>query len=277
MLNYFADTPLALCLGTASAWAFDHQHTAWDRLLGQHVVWTDGGTAAQVHYAGFQADHAQLTAYLDALSAVTHEEFANWTKAQQLAFLINAYNAFTIELILTRYPRLDSIKDLGSLFGSPWKKRFFTLLGQERSLDEIEHGLIRAKGVYDEPRIHVALVCASIGCPALRNEAFVAVRLDAQLEDSLIRFLSDKSRNRYDPASNTLKVSEIFDWYEEDFSRGPRGVDSLNGFFAAYAHLLADTPEQQHRIRAGQVTIVYLPYDWDLNDVVSSRQRNRAN
>lgn len=251
-------------LNSAAA-AFDHQHSAWDKLLKQHVIWTDNGTASQVKYTGFQQDAQALQAYLTTLSNVEQAEFDRWSKAQQLAFLINAYNAFTIQLILTQYP-VKSIKDLGSLVQSPWKKRFFTLLGQERHLDDIEHGMIRKKGVYAEPRIHVALVCASIGCPALRSEAFTAQRLEAQLEDSLRRFLADKSRNRYNPDTGSLEVSKIFDWYKEDFTSGYRGFDSLAGVFAKYAELLADTPEGQQRIRAGNPRITYLDYDWKLND-----------
>ncbi|MGD8911013.1 MAG: DUF547 domain-containing protein, partial [Chromatiales bacterium] len=94
----------------------------------------------------------------------------------------NPYNAFTIELILTKYPGIESIKELGGLFRSPWKRRFFTLLGERRHLDNLEQDMIRAFGVFDEPRIHFALNCASIGCPMLRNEAYVAERLDLQLE-----------------------------------------------------------------------------------------------
>jgi len=195
----------------------------------------------------------------------TVAEFERWNKDQQLAFLINAYNAFTIDLILTEYPQVESIKDLGSFLQSPWKKRFFTLLGQERHLDELEHEMIRAKGVYDEPRIHVAVVCASIGCPALRDEAYVADRLDAQLEDSFKRFLSDRSRNRYNPQAGKLEVSKIFSWYKEDFDDGR--FSSLNDMFARYANLLADAPANRQHIQQGNVPIDYLDYDWALNDV----------
>jgi hypothetical protein len=100
-------------------------------------------------------------------------------------------------LILTKYPELESIKDLGSVFSSPWKKKFFSLLGQERSLDDIEHGMIRAPGAFDDPRIHAGVVCASIGCPMLRPEAFTPEKLDAQLDDGMKRFLADGTRNRH--------------------------------------------------------------------------------
>lgn len=261
---------LALCTVLAlpaRAVAFDQSHSAWTRLLAAHVVWIDHGHASRVDYAGFLKDRAALQAYLHTLSAVTRGDFDTWSRRQRLAFLINAYNAFTIDLVLTRYPDLASIKDLGSFFTSPWEKTFFTLLGTRRSLDDIEQGMIRAKGAYDEPRIHFALVCASIGCPALRNEAYVAPRLNRQLEDSLRRFLSDHSRNRYDSRSGTLEVSKIFDWYAKDFSQGYDGFTSVKSVFAKYANLLTDDPRAQARIRAGEVPVRFLDYDWRLNDL----------
>jgi len=249
----------------SSSLAFDQSHAGWDALLKRHVHWDAKGVASRVDYATIKQDPIELEGYLKQLTSVSEQEYAGWNKQQQLSFLINAYNAFTIELILTRYPDLTSIKDLGSLFSSPWKKRFFTLLGKKRSLDDLEQGLIRQPGVFDEPRIHVALVCASIGCPALRNEAFVAERLDVQLEDSLRRFLSDRSRNRYNPASDQLEVSKIFDWYGGDFV-GFRGHHSVVSLLGDYAELLTDDKKAQLRIKAGDRSLDFLDYDWRLND-----------
>ena len=256
---------LTLILVAQTAFAFDHGHAAWDALLKQQVGLITNGNASQVDYAGFKADRAALKPYLDALSAVSEADYRRWSSPQQLAFLINAYNAYTVELILIRYPDLKSIKDLGSVFQSPWKKPFFTLLGKERSLDDVEHGLIRAPGVFNEPRIHVAVNCASIGCPMLRDEAFTADKLDAQLEDSMRRFLADRSRNRFDAASNTLSVSKIFDWYKGDFEQGYQGFTSLDATFARYADALGDTPQARDAIRNGGLNIRYLDYDWALN------------
>ena len=142
-----------------------------------------GGNASQFQYKGLLLDRPALKAYLDGLSAVPRPEFEAWSRPRRLAFLINAYNAYTVELILTRYPDLKSIKDLGSLVQNPWKKKFFQLLGQPTSLDGIEQDMLRQRGVYDDPRIHFAVNCASIGCPMLREEAYVPERLDAQLAE----------------------------------------------------------------------------------------------
>ena len=153
----------ALLLG-GPAWAqFDHGHAGWDALLKKHVRWLPDQKQSRVDYDGFKADRAALKKVLDAMSAVPPAEFERWPREQQMAFLVNAYNAFTVELILTRWPDLKSIKDLGTLLQSPWKKKFFTLLGEERTLDWIEHEQLRPR--YREPRLHAALNCASIGCP----------------------------------------------------------------------------------------------------------------
>lgn len=247
------------------AWAgFDH--SVWDGLLKRHVVPENDGKASAVRYAGMAQERDRLRGYLDSLSRVTRTEFDAWPKSEQLAFLIDAYNAFTVELILTEYPNIESIKDLGSLFRSPWKREFFTLFGGERNLDYIEHDLIRAEGAYENPRIHFAIVCASIGCPALRNEAYVGDRLDAQLQDNARKFLSDRTRNRFDLESGTLEVSKIFDWFAKDFSRGWKGYRSVAQFLADYAEQLADNPADQRMIAEQKVPIRFLDYDWRLND-----------
>jgi hypothetical protein len=257
---------LVLLLSSLSALALDHSHQAWEELLKRHVRYIEGGNASQVSYAGFMRDRPQLKAVLDAYQGVTRAEFDGWSKPQQQAFLINAYNAFTVEKILRRYPDIKSIRDYGTVFGNPWKDKFFTLFGQPAYLDMIEHEMLRKDGLYDEPRVHVAVVCASIGCPMLRNEAFVADRLEAQLEDAMRRFMSDRKRNRYDASTGKLHVSRIFDWYGKDFERGHKGFTSLKATFARYADLLANTPEDRAVVREQRADIAFLDYDWGLND-----------
>lgn len=265
---------LALTTGGAAAQGFDHTHAAWTALLKKHVVLVDGGKASQVRYAGFQQDRAALKRYLASLSKVPRQEFDGWSKARQIAFLVNAYNAHAVEKILTRYPGIRSIWDFGKVFGNPFKDRFFMLLGREGSLDWIEHETLRKPGAYDEPRVHYAVNCASVGCPMLREEAYVAERLEAQLEEQATRFLSDRSRNRYDPASGSLEVSRIFDWFKEDWTSGYRGFDdkgppvqTRERYFARYAELLADRPEHRKAIEDGKAPLTFLDYDWRLNDV----------
>lgn len=261
-MNQFLLAVLLLLLPSFSFAAFDHSHAQWDALTKKHVVWLAGGHASQVDYSGFKAEHQALKSYLDGLSAVIQPEYDGWKKTEKLAFLINAYNAYTVELILTGYPKVKSIKELGSIITSPWKKRFFSLLGKPRNLDDIEHGMIRAPGAFDEPRIHMAANCASIGCPALRSEAYVAGKLDAQLEDSVVRFLSDRSRNRFNPQNGRLEVSKIFDWYGKDFAARSGSVEA---WLAQYADKLADEPKHQQAIRDRKAKLDFLDYDWALN------------
>jgi len=250
--------------GTAMAEPFDH--SVWDKLLHEHVVMINAGKASQADYTGFLKDRQTLQRYLEQLSAVSAKTFESWSKPEQLAFLINAYNAFTIELILTRYPKLDSIKDLGSLFRSPWKQAFIPLLGRKLSLDDIEHGMIRNPGDYNEPRIHFAVNCASIGCPALLNEAYTSKKLEQQLETVTRAFLEDRTRNRYNPATNRLEVSKIFDWYTEDFERGWGGWHALSHFLVHYADSLTDNEQDRRSVATGNFRVNYLDYDWKLND-----------
>ncbi len=250
---------------------FDHSHAAWTALLRKHVKLVRGGQAAQVAYAGFAADRVALKACLDSLSAVTPAAFAAWSRAERQAFLINAYNAFTVELILTKHPDLKSIKDLGPLLGSPWKPKWIPLLGGKVSLDDIEHAMLRKRGEYDDPRVHFAVNCASIGCPALREQAFVAARLDAQMDEQTLRFMSDRTRNRFNAQRGRLELSKIFDWYGEDFRLGHRGIASLPAFAARYADQLADAPAERERIRSGRVDVAFTDYDWALNDIRDAR------
>ncbi len=274
-LLYRAVLALALAFAPLAASAqFDHSHAAWDALVKKHVKPIDGARSSQADYAAFAKDREALKAYLAQVSKVGEAEFGRWPKAERMAFLINAYNAWTVELILTKYPDLKSIRDLGNLlFNSPWKKKFFTLFGRESWLDQIEHEMLRKPGAYDEPRVHFAVNCASIGCPMLREEAFVAPRLDAQLEEQARRFLSDRSRNRFDPASGKLLVSEIFKWFKEDWTSGYAGIGnagpviSRERYFARYAELLADTPADRKLVAEGRAPIDHLDYDWSLNDL----------
>ena len=134
------------------------------------------------------------------------------------------------------------------------------------SLDGIEHDMLRARGRYDDPRVHFAVNCASVGCPMLREEAFVAERLDAQLDGQTQRFLADRSRNRWNPSTGKLEVSRIFDWYGDDFKLGHRGIASLPAFLARYADRLADSAADRERIASLNAPISFLDYDWRLND-----------
>ena len=245
------------------AQAFDHDYRDFGTLLAQHVRMSPDKTRSEVDYAALKQDRAALKAVLDEWSSVSEQAFSAWTRDQQMAFLINAYNGFTLELILTRYPNLKSIRDLGSLFRSAWKIEFFTLLGQKRHLDWVEHEKLRPE--YPDPRIHFAVNCASIGCPALQDQAFVAEMLDTQLTQVTRQFLRDRERNRFDAKAGTLMVTPLLRWYAEDFAAG-RGKD-VTGWLATQAEWLTDSAAERERIAQGDFRIRYTDYDWGLNDV----------
>ena len=260
--------PLALLLllstvYSAVSMAQETLHQPWQTLLAQHVKPINNGHSSQVDYAGMKMERAQLKTYLAALSSVDKNVFAQWSGPKQLAFLINAYNAWTVEFILTAYPDLSSIKDLGSFFSSPWSKKFIPLLGETRSLDNIEHQLIRGDNKYGDPRIHFAVNCASIGCPALREEAYSAEKLEQQLNEQTVRFLTDTSRNRFNDSS--MELSAIFKWYGDDFTLGFRGSNSLPTFILLYHQALNLTPAQQALLKSENMDNKFLNYDWTLN------------
>ena len=162
-----------------------------------------------------------------------------------------------MKLVLDHYP-LQSIKDIGFLFWGPWKKKFFSLFGKQRSLDELEHEMIRP--VFEEPRVHFALVCASKSCPQLRKEAYLADRLESQFEDGAKKFLSDPHLNRFNKEKRSLLLSPIFKWYKEDFQKKSGSVEAF------IASRLAANPDEETLIRNGSVPLTYSEYDWTLND-----------
>ncbi len=237
---------------SAACEPFDHEHRAWGALLARHV--RDG----TVDYAAWKREGtASLDAYLASLAAVSPACFAAFSEPQQIAFLIDAYNAATVRLVLGEYP-IASIRKIGLLPGAAFRRSFITLPAVapgEVSLDDIEHGTLRKR--YREPRIHFALVCAARSCPPLRAEAFRAEVLDAQLDDQGRAFLRDPRKNRYDAPERTLRLSEIFDWFSEDFDAA---AGSAGAFVAPFLEEPAATAA-----RSPETRIEFLPYDWSLN------------
>lgn len=269
MLSIFLFASSVVSAENPTSSEHNNLHSTWNKLLQENVVAINNGHSTAVDYAAMKEDSSELQAYLNNLSRVTQSEFNGWEKSKQLAFLINAYNAWTVNLILTSYPDLASIKDLGSFFSSPWSKEFISLLGKTYSLDNVEHDLIRGavdsqgKPVYNDPRIHFAVNCASIGCPALRAEAYISAKLEHQLEEQAVRFLSDTSRNY--AKGNTLNLSSIFKWYGGDFEQGYKDAHSLEEFMLTYANALNLTADQQSALSNDKMKISFLDYDWDLN------------
>ncbi len=219
-------------------------HDQWDALLGQYVT-SDGN----VDYKGFKAAADQLEAYLDLLSD-NHPNTENWTEDQRMAYWINAYNAFTVKLVVDHYP-VESIKDIKKgipMINSVWDIKFIEIEGQTYDLNNIEHSILRKE--FDEPRIHFAINCASVSCPVLRPEAYTADKLEEQLQDQTSIFLGDSSKNIV--TQDELKLSKIFSWFKGDFTKD----GSLAEFIATHSGI--DVSDK--------ADISFLNYDWNLNE-----------
>lgn len=220
-------------------------HAVWDTLLHRHV-----SSEGWVNYKGMITDSTALHQYLGQLSAANPNS-TDWTREQKMAFWINAYNAFTVKLIVDHYP-VKSIKDIkrGIPFvNTVWDIKFINIGGKTYDLNNIEHSILRPD--YKDARVHAAINCASYSCPALRAEAYTAEKLDAQLTDAMRTFVNDPLRNRV--TASQADISEIFKWFRGDFTRG---AGSIRGFLNQYARTGLKSNGK----------INYIDYDWRLND-----------
>jgi hypothetical protein len=220
-------------------------HEIWAELLKKYVK-EDG-----IDYAGFKSEEGKLDHYLKVLENTNSKSLS---RREQFAFYTNAYNAWTIKLILSAYPGIKSIKDLGSLLKSPWEKKFVRIDGEVITLDDIEHNILRPR--FKDPRVHFAINCSAASCPPLRSEPYVGNSLDQQLDHSTRAFINNPESYRFE--GNTFYVSRIFKWFSEDFS------DDVLGFYLQYAE--GDLKKKLTE-KKGAIEVGYLHYDWSLNDV----------
>ena len=243
---------LLLTFGLSSstaAYSLEKQNQLYENVLKLHVK--DG----LVDYSGIKANPQNLDKYLAQTSQTSKEEFNGWNKDEQLAFLINLYNAQTLDLVANNYP-VKSIKDIASDSGGPWEQPVVSLFGDSISLDTLEHNVIRKN--YPDARVHFALVCGAIGCPVLINTPYQAPILDKQLDEQTKVFLMDKDKNSIDTSANILRLSPVFDWFEEDFIKQSGSVIAfVNPYFNNQAN--------------GDFKIEYTNYDWSLNDHASKK------
>ncbi|MGD2186724.1 MAG: DUF547 domain-containing protein [Desulfobacterales bacterium] len=224
-------------------------HKIWAELLNKYIK------QGSVDYAGFKSEETRLNQYLRVLE---NTDSKSLSQSEQFAFYTNAYNAWTIKLILSRYPGLKSIKDLGSIFKSPWEKKFVRLDNKVITLDDIEHNILRPR--FKDPRVHFAINCSATGCPPIRPEPYLGDSLEQQLDHSTRTFLNNSNNYRLD--GNIFYVSRIFKWFSEDFS------DDVLGFYLKYAEsdLKKALTEKKDTLQ-----IKYLNYDWSLNDTQNQR------
>ncbi len=221
-------------------------HQLWNELLKAHVK-PDG----RVDYKGFIREKPKLESYLKLLSENAPDR-SKWSKNEQLAYWINVYNAFTVKLIVDFYPT-KSIRDLGPRIKIPlikdvWHYKFFKIAGVDMSLDEVEHSILRKE--FEEPRIHFAINCASVSCPPLLNEAFVASTLENQLARVTTTFVNDPSRNKI--SAQSAQLSSIFSWFKGDFTKKGTLVEFLNSYSKVKI--------------SPNARITFLDYNWNLNE-----------
>ncbi len=250
--------------------AFDY--SMYDALLGENV-----DAQGLVDYRSLQAKRSELDTFIRSMARLSRETFDGWPEQKRLAFWINAYNAITLERIIDHYP----IKKGGLIAGlrypansirqipGVWKEIANTVIGESITLDSIEHDILRMK--FKEPRIHAAIVCAALSCPPLRNEAFIAERLDEQLDDQSRKFLAEETRFRIDRAKKRVHLSPILDWFGTDFV----GIYNTEGKLTAHSKAEDAVLEYVSRyvgdedaqfILSDRYSVVFLDYDWTLNE-----------
>ena len=240
---YFILVSLMTIVPALRAWPEPVDNRLFAALLKVHVH------QGIVNYAGFKAQENVMDQYLAALSRIDPQALS---RDDRFAFYINAYNAWTIKLILSAYPDITSIKELGNFFKGPWKKEIVTINGQTLTLDNIEHDILRP--TFRDPRVHFAINCASKSCPPLASEPYDGQRLNQQLEDATLAFINNRRENYF--KDGTLYVSMLFKWFPEDFNH------DIVGFFCRYAR---DDLKRGLAAYRGTIAVKFLDYDWRLN------------
>jgi rSAM/selenodomain-associated transferase 2 len=255
-------TPIAaallLFISFSHARAFDSSHALFEKTL-QQV--NDQGL---IDYRSLKDQPKDLNDYLLTLAKVSGAEIEKWPRDEKIAFWINAYNAFTLKAIIDHYP-IKSIRDIDGV----WKHPIYLVAGKKRSLDEIEHEILRKK--FNEPRIHMALVCAAMSCPPLGETAFTGLQLEQQLKDQSSAFLSNLNHFRIDKEARKVYLSSIFNWFGDDFIKTytPKtGFAKKSSQEKAVLNFIAGHSSAGDRefLQSGQYNVDYLDYDWALNE-----------
>lgn len=254
----------------ADAPAFSYEQYA--SVLEQYV--DDQG---MVNYAALKKNRAELDRFIVSVGALHRESYERWDEQAQIAFWCNAYNAITLKRIIDHYPiqkgswlnalrfPANSIRQISGV----WDTLKTPVLGREMTLDAIEHEVLRKQ--FEEPRIHMALVCAAMGCPPLRNEPYVGDWLDEQLDEQSKKFLGNPEKFRSDRDDDVVYLSPILDWFGEDFKTSYTPKSEFDGFgeteraVLSFASRYVSEREKDY-LEAGEYSIEYLDYDWSLNE-----------
>lgn len=251
----FLSLVFLFCTMSFASNPFDHHYTQWGNLIEQYV---HGG---KVNYRGIiNNELPNFRSMVAGLEKVSESEYAKWKNEQKMSFWINAYNIGAVELVLGHYPLKRSLGlqafryPANSIQQIPdvWNQEILMILGKKVSLNYIENEILRKE--FQDPRVHFSIVCASLGCPALRDEPYVFDRLDSQLNDAVVKFIQDHRKASYDAGNNTLYVSPVFKWFKKDFEKAGGVVAFVKRYMPSEARLSDDA------------RIQWLDYDWSLNE-----------
>lgn len=256
---------------------FDHTHALLSRELKRYV---DGPL---VHYRLWKKDQQGLDRYLEQLAAIAPGEQERFTTDEKKALWINAYNAITIKLVLDNYPiqgdkpyyPRSSLRQIPNV----WEDFRYKVAGTEVNLETIEHQMIRRQ--FQDPRMHFAVVCASKGCPALLGRAYVGQTMDRDLDQAARRYFASPTNIRYEPEKKEIYVSQLFRWFPLDFapaagfSKIPYPPPSDDAIVLRYVLTMAP-PGMKNKFSEKDTRIVYMPFDWTLNDADAGHNGNSA-
>ncbi len=248
---------LFLCININSLVAFSDRvsdYFSWQKFLDLYLK--DG----LVNYSAVQTNSALFNAIVSQLENVKKKEYDRWSEDQKKAFWINAYNIEAVKLVLDHYPLKRSLGlqalryPANSIQQIPdvWNQEALTILGKKISLNYIENEILRKE--FQDPRIHFAIVCASLGCPVLRDEPYISDRLDSQLNDAVLKFMQDRKKFNYDAGNNTVYLSPIFKWFKEDFEKAGGIITFIKEYIPPNKNL------------PNSAKIQWLEYDWSLNE-----------
>lgn len=239
-----------VCLLSSAVFADFKNYAPYEQVLKEYVL--DG----KVFYRGLRTDSHLLNQFLKEASQVSISEFDRWTPEEQMAFLVNVYNATSIKVIVDNYP-VKNIRELGVFSSSPWKRKIVDLFGENISLDNIQNDMLRA--YYNDPRLHFAINFATKGSPPLRSEPYRGETLNLQLEDQARRFLGSREHNRVDMEYGMVFLSPIFMWYRADFLQQ---APTILSYVDPYWPDVVRTQLKENTL----YPVRYLRMDWSLNE-----------
>ncbi|MHC4584184.1 MAG: DUF547 domain-containing protein [Planctomycetota bacterium] len=238
-----------------------------------------------VNYRKLKAEPQKLRAFITELGNLDRKDFDKWDDNEKIAFWLNAYNALTLKAIIDNYPIKSSFfksriypKNSIRQIAGVWDKIKFKVMGQNLTLEHIEHKILRVK--FDEPGIHMAMVCAAFGCPPLRNEPYTGDKLQEQLDDQTHRFLANPEKFKIARADSRIYLSPIFKWFAVDFIKKhgpPKNIGRHNKEQSAVLNFIASYLDRAQRdyVLSGKFKIKYLKYDWSLNEQQTKSRRSK--